>query len=65
MEKIILNVKGMSCEHCVAAVKNAASAVPSVTGVDVSLKAGTVTLDYDPALTSVKRIRDAIEDEGY
>jgi copper chaperone CopZ len=33
--------------------------------VDVSLKAGTVTLDYDPALTSVKRIRDAIEDEGY
>jgi copper chaperone len=65
MAHIILHIEGMSCEHCVKAVTDAASALPSVTGVAVDLAAGTAALDYDPALVSEAEIKEAIEDQGY
>ncbi len=60
-----LNVNGMSCEHCVRAVKGAVSALPGVDSVDVSLEKNVVTVGYDPAATSEQSIRAAIEGEGY
>ncbi len=60
-----LNVNGMSCEHCVRAVKGAVSALPGVETVDVSLEKNLVTVGYDPAATSEQSIRAAIEGEGY
>ncbi len=60
-----LNVNGMSCEHCVRAVKGAVSALPGVETVDVSLEKKLVTVGYDTAATSEQSIRAAIEGEGY
>jgi copper chaperone len=65
MEKKTLNVTGMSCEHCVAAVKNALDALAGVADVNVSLKDGTVSFSYDPALAPLETIGAAIRDEGY
>lgn len=65
MEKAILQVEGMSCEHCVKAVKSAVGALPGVSGVTVDLKAKTVTVDYDPAQCKQESIRAQIEDQGY
>ncbi|MDR0380855.1 MAG: cation transporter [Oscillospiraceae bacterium] len=65
MERTILRVDGMSCEHCVKAVTGAAKGLPGVAGAVVDLGAGTVTLDYDPAQTPLDRIRAEIEDQGY
>jgi copper chaperone len=65
MEHITINVEGMSCEHCVKAVTDAASALPSVTGVAVDLAAGTAALDYDPEQVTEAEIKEAIEDQGY
>jgi copper chaperone len=60
-----LNVKGMSCEHCVRAVKGAVSALAGVEKVDVSLEKGLVTVGFDPGAANEQAIRTAIEGEGY
>ena len=65
MERVVLNVEGMSCEHCVNAVKNALDALYGVSHADVSLDDKTVTVVYDAEKVSLENITDAIEDEGY
>jgi copper chaperone len=65
MEQITLKVEGMSCEHCVKAVTDAVSALPSVTDVSVDLDAGAASLTYDPAEVTRDDVRNAIEDQGY
>lgn len=65
MEKTILKVDGMSCEHCVKAITKAVGALPGVGGVSVDLKAKTVIVEYDPAQSPLDRIKFEIEDQGY
>jgi len=60
-----INVEGMSCQHCVHAVKTAVSALPGVASVDVSLEKKLVTVGFDPAKTGIPSITAAIEGEGY
>ena len=63
MEPLKLTIEGMSCEHCVRAVKNRLTATPGVSVDQVTV--GSATLRYDPARTSVDDIEEAIADEGY
>lgn len=65
MEKTILNVEGMSCSHCVNAVAKAVGTLDGVSGVQVDLEEKTVSVEYDPAKTSLDEIKLAIDDEGY
>jgi len=65
MEEKILKVNGMSCEHCVKAVNSALGAISGVTDIVVSLKEGTVSFKYDPALASIEAIKETITDEGF
>lgn len=65
MEKLILNVKGMSCMHCVNAVKRALSSLDGVKQADVVLSTGKVTVEYEPAKVSADNMKKAISDEGY
>ena len=60
-----LNVQGMSCQHCVHAVKTSVSALAGVDSVEVSLEKNLVTVGFDPGKTSLQSIQAAIEDEGY
>ncbi|HEX6815881.1 MAG TPA: cation transporter [Gemmatimonadaceae bacterium] len=63
MERVIIEIEGMSCGHCVAAVARALRAVP---GVDVEQVAvGSATIVYDPGAVSLDRIRAAVRAEGY
>ena len=54
----------MSCEHCVKAVTKAVGAA-GYRGVEVDLKAGTVTVEHDPRLSSLDVIKAEIEEQGY
>ncbi|MBR0598746.1 copper chaperone CopZ [Clostridiales bacterium BAD-6] len=65
MEKTVLNVEGMSCSHCVNAVKNAVGALDGVAEVEVNLEGKTVTVTYDAGKVSLSAVKDAIEEEGY
>lgn len=65
MDKIVLNVEGMSCSHCEKTVIKAVSALDGVTGVTVDLKKKTVTVVYENAKVSTDRIKKEIEEQGY
>lgn len=60
-----LNVKGMSCGHCVSSVEGALKGLNGVKSVQVSLEDGKVALDYDENLVNDNQITAAIEDAGY
>ncbi len=63
MEKINLKIDGMSCGHCVAAVK---SALENTDGVSVdSVAVGSADLAYDPTVTSADKIRQAVAEAGF
>ena len=64
-QTIDLNVEGMSCPHCVHAVKTAVEAVSGVDKVDVSLEKNRATVDFDPGVATLQMIKTAIEDQGY
>jgi copper chaperone CopZ len=63
MEPLKLTIEGMSCEHCVRAVKNRLTATPGVTVDNVAV--GSATLRYDPSKIKIDDIEEAIADEGY
>ncbi|MDR1785373.1 MAG: copper ion binding protein [Spirochaetaceae bacterium] len=65
MAKTVLNVRGMSCEHCVRAVKTALTALPGVEGASVDLKTGKVEVTHDGAKSPEASLKSAIEDAGY
>jgi copper ion binding protein len=57
-------VTGMSCDHCVAAVRGELGALPGVTRVDVDLAAGKVHVVSDAPLDEAG-VRAAVEEAGY
>lgn len=63
MEKITLNVNGMSCGHCESAVKKALSELDGVKDVFVDLTGKTVTVEFEKI--STEEIKNTIEDLGY
>jgi copper ion binding protein len=64
MAKITLTVKGMSCDHCVAAVTKATKNVAGVKGVKVDLKSGDVSFQY-PDDNALSQVKAAITEEGF
>ncbi len=64
MEKVF-KVEGMSCMHCVMAIKKSVSKVPGVGDVDVTLEKRTVKATFDPTLAGPEQIKKAIETAGY
>ncbi len=56
MGKTVLNVDGMSCEHCVNAIKKAVRSLPGVSDV---------TVEKDIARTPLDKILYEIEEQGY
>jgi copper chaperone CopZ len=63
MENLKLTIEGMTCEHCVRAVRGRLAKTDGVKVGDVQV--GSATLEYDPARTNVADIEEAIADEGY
>jgi copper chaperone CopZ len=60
-------VSGMTCDHCVTAVRDEISALPGVTDVSVELVPGavsTVTVAADEPLAE-SLVREAVDEAGY
>ena len=61
----VLNVEGMSCQHCVNSVTKAVGELQGVVRVTVDLKGKTVSVDYNPDQVGLEKIKEIIEDQGY
>lgn len=63
MEKIVLQVDGMSCGHCATAVKNLLQEVEGVQGCSVDLETRTANVDVDTNIANrsllVKTVNDS------
>ncbi|PIC76877.1 copper resistance protein CopZ [Sporosarcina sp. P3] len=65
MTTTTLNVKGMTCNHCVQAVEGALTELSGVERALVDLKANSVAVEYDESVVTVGQMTEAIEDQGY
>lgn len=63
--KEVLKVDGMSCNHCVNAVKTGVGELAGISAVDVNLDAGEVAVDFDESKATLSQIKEAIEDQGF
>ena len=62
-ESLVLDITGMSCDHCVARVKKA---VDNVTGVHTSdVGIGRATVSFDPSTVSADDIAASVTRAGY
>jgi len=57
-------VRGMTCGHCVAAVKEEVSGIAGVSDVDVVLESGAVTVTSESPLDTAT-VKAAVEEAGY
>lgn len=57
-------VSGMTCGHCVASVQQEVGRIDGVTGVEVELDSGTVTVESDSTLDPAA-VTAAIAEAGY
>jgi copper chaperone len=63
MQTVSLEITGMTCGHCVAAVDKALKTLPGVSAANVEIGRATVTVD--PKVATTDAIVDAVEDAGY
>lgn len=63
-ETTVLRIKGMRCEDCAHKVTTVLNKLPGVEGMSFDLEKRTVTVEYDPALTSTDSIKARLAATG-
>lgn len=63
MAEVKLAIEGMSCQHCVMAVRKTLGGVPGV--VESNVQVGSALVKYDESRVSRKDIEGWIEKAGY
>jgi copper chaperone len=63
MKEHELKIRGMSCHHCVMAVRKELEKIPGLEIKDVSIGSAVVAFDEDAV--SSTQLKQAIEDAGY
>lgn len=58
-----LEIEGMSCDHCIRAVRAVLEELPAVTTSDVHI--GSALIDSDGSADTMARVLEAIEKAGY
>ncbi|HEX6418868.1 MAG TPA: copper ion binding protein [Acidimicrobiales bacterium] len=64
MAKQTYQVSGMTCDHCVRAVKDELGKLDGVSDVDVELSSGRVTVTSASDL-DLAAVREAVDEAGY
>ena len=65
MQTETIKVTGMTCGGCTSAVTRALVAVDGVHNVNVSLAGGEAKVDFEENITSIDKLKLAVEESGY
>ncbi len=65
MIETTLNVEGMSCAHCKAAVEEELGKLSGVERSNADFEKGIVEVRYDESQVSTGQLKGAIEEAGY
>jgi copper chaperone CopZ len=60
---LVLDITGMSCDHCVARVRKAIDSMPGVNRSDVGI--GRASVSFDPSSVSADDIAASVTRAGY
>lgn len=63
MTKKEIRIEGMTCDHCVMAVRKELSKITELNTINV--KIGSVYLEFDESKVKMSHINAAIEEAGY
>jgi copper chaperone len=63
MTRLTLDITGMTCGHCVAAVSRTLKAIDGVQVDDVRI--GSATVEFDASKVSADALSKAVTEEGY
>ena len=61
----IFNVDGITCEHCVDAIKEAVGFLDGVFSVDVDIEKKQVVVEFDEKIAKPEDLIDKIEEVGF
>jgi copper chaperone len=64
MEELILNVAGMSCNHCKMAVEKSLQKLAGVKSADVDLAGKTVKIAYEKGQATLADFEQAVAEAG-
>ena len=64
-KNVAIPVAGMSCGSCVRHIRTALGQQPGVKTGEVNLARGEVTVCFNPELTTIETIVEAIRKSGY
>ena len=64
MSEQTYTVTGMTCDHCVRAVTEELEKLPGVTGIEIELSTGQVTIQAEQDLDRVA-VAAAVDEAGY
>jgi len=64
-ESVSIAVSGMKCGGCENTINKAVSAIEGVVSVKASHQEKQVDVEFDPEVTDLEAIEDAIEDAGF
>ncbi|MDC3418132.1 copper chaperone CopZ [Aquibacillus salsiterrae] len=65
VETKVIDVKGMSCGHCVSAVESSVKELEGIETVSVDLASNKVTVSFDDSKVQLTAVHEAIEEAGY
>lgn len=67
LKKIVLEIKGMTCEACAQSINSAISKIQGVSAVNISLEKGEAIVGFNNNVKDIpeNRLLTAIEDIGY
>jgi copper chaperone len=65
MDRLTINIKGMSCNHCKMAVEQALQTLQGVESADVDLESNTAQVVFDSSQIDEGKLKAAITQAGY
>ena len=65
METTTFSIGGMTCMGCVASVTRVLKASQGVADAQVTLTPAQARVQFDAALTSMEKLKSAVEDAGF
>lgn len=60
-----LKVQGMSCNHYVNSIEESVGNLTGVSSVKVDLSSGEVSVEFNSEQTTLDKIKETIEEQGY
>ena len=61
----VLNVPDISCGHCQATITDALTPLEGVQAVNVDIPTRKVTIEYDPTIVDLDRMKEVLAEEDY